>query len=256
MTTTVLEGFIKDAPPGELTDVVNDVKIILGNDSTELESVESAFREYNENQHMPVKLEGEQQCSIVSKYTRVEEGRYADHALGKTFQYVHRTREASDAQPYERVLSDLIPQIESYVQDHMCDDHAFQVAPYEGKEMILIVGSRYNPNNFWNGRWRSVYGFDGTSIIGTIHIDIHYYEDGNVRFTCTKPVDLNVRRDKIGQTIAELENQFHEEVNKEFEGLNEGAFKALRRQLPVSRQRMNWAKIEQYRIGMAFVDSK
>ncbi|MBE3050365.1 hypothetical protein IMZ48_49295, partial [Candidatus Bathyarchaeota archaeon] len=34
-----------------------------------------------------------------------------------------------------------------------------------------------------NGRWRSLYTFDPSSntLEGSIKIDVHYYEDGNVR---------------------------------------------------------------------------
>lgn len=50
--------------------------------------------------------------------------------------------------------------------------------------------------------------------------------------------------------IAAAEAKYQEEVNHSFVGLNEGPFKALRRQLPVTRSKMNWGKaMGNYRLG-------
>jgi capping protein alpha len=70
---------------------------------------------------------------------------------------------------------------------------------------IYIVGNKYNPSNYWcehlpsfvviqfsrtvtyrTGRWRSSYTLDLASspptLTGTIFVNVHYYEQGNVRF--------------------------------------------------------------------------
>ena len=49
--------------------------------------------------------------------------------------------------------------------------------------------------------------------------------------------------------IATAEKKYQEELNRGFAALNEGAFKGLRRQLPVTRQKVEWEKISGYRIG-------
>ena len=38
-------------------------------------------------------------------------------------------------------------------------------------------------------------------------------------------------------------------MNKAFTNLAEGAFKGLRRQLPVTRQKVKWEKVGGYRLG-------
>ena len=61
--------------------------------------------------------------------------------------------------------------------------------------VIQIVANKYNPNNFWSGRWRSEYllDLDARSVTGTISVTVHYYEQGNVRLapphTHTKHAD-------------------------------------------------------------------
>lgn len=54
----------------------------------------------------------------------------------------------------------------------------------------------------------------------------------------------------IIKTIAGLEKKYQEELNKAFGALSEGAFKSLRRQLPVTRQKINWDKILTYRVSL------
>lgn len=105
-----------------------------------------------------------------------------------------------------------------------------------------------------NGRWRSVYTFDPSSgsLEGTIKVDVHYYEDGNVRLQTKKPVSVSVASSTgagIAKEISSTERKYQEELNRGFVSLSEGAFKGLRRQLPVTRQKIEWDKVTGYRLG-------
>ena len=55
--------------------------------------------------------------------------------------------------------------------------------------------------------------------------------------------------DAVARKVAGIEKQFQESVNRGFVGMNEGMFKGLRRQLPVTRQRVEWEKIRGYSLG-------
>lgn len=57
--------------------------------------------------------------------------------------------------------------------------------------------------------------------------------------------------DAVVREIAKAENKFQEELNRAFVQLAEGSFKGLRRQLPVTRQRVEWEKIGGYRVCVA-----
>ncbi len=110
-------------------------------------------------------------------------------------------------------------------------------------------------NRSRNGRWRSRYVFDPASgtLEGAIRVDVHYYEDGNVRLLTNKPQTASVAGGATGtalaREIAALEKAYQEELNKKFVTLSEGAFKGLRRQLPVTRQKIEWEKVASYRLG-------
>lgn len=118
--------------------------------------------------------------------------------------------------------------------------------------MILLVANKYSPQNFWNGRWRSAYILNpsSNSLHGTIKVDVHYYEDGNVRMSTSKQVEVGSAgsAEVAVREIAKAENKFQEELNRAFVNLAEGSFKGLRRQLPVTRQRVEWEKIGGYRV--------
>jgi capping protein alpha len=105
-----------------------------------------------------------------------------------------------------------------------------------------------------NGRWRSLYVFDPSSgtIEGSIKVDVHYYEDGNVRLLTNKPVSASVPSGSgagIAKEISATEKKYQDELNKGFIDLSEGAFKGLRRQLPVTRQKIEWDRVTGYRLG-------
>jgi len=105
-----------------------------------------------------------------------------------------------------------------------------------------------------NGRWRSLYVFDPSSgtLEGSIKVDVHYYEDGNVRLLTNKPVNITVPSGTgagIAKEIAAGEKKYQEELNRGFMNLSEGTFKSLRRQLPVTRQKIEWEKVASYRVG-------
>ena len=119
---------------------------------------------------------------------------------------------------------------------------------------ILTVANKYSPSNYWNGRWRSSYTYNPSSnkLTGTINVDVHYYEDGNVRLLTKKDVSSTVSGGsaaEIVRQIASAEKKYQEDLNKAFGSLSEGAFKQLRRQLPITRQKIEWEKISGYRLG-------
>lgn len=81
---------------------------------------------------------------------------------------------------------------------------------------------------------------------------MHYYEDGNVRLLTNKAVTAQVSSGTgagIAKEIAAAEKKYQEDLNKGFVSLSEGAFKGLRRQLPVTRQKIEWDKVTGYRLG-------
>lgn len=57
-TTEIASAFISGAPPGELLDVVNDIKVLTADDSSLHSKLGAAFQKYNEEQLVTTKLPG------------------------------------------------------------------------------------------------------------------------------------------------------------------------------------------------------
>ena len=92
------------------------------------------------------------------------------------------------------------------------------------------------------------------TLTGTIKVDVHYYEDGNVRLQTSKEVEeVQLRGSgaaEVLRVVAQVEKRYQEELNRAFGALSEGAFKGLRRQLPITRQKIDWAKIGTYKLKL------
>ncbi|KFY38230.1 hypothetical protein V495_06693 [Pseudogymnoascus sp. VKM F-4514 (FW-929)] len=258
-----VSAFVEGAPPGELGDVIADIKALTVESPELISQLGPAFEKYNEEQFATVKLPGGSQQVIVSSHNSLGDGRYFDVENSSSFEFDHTTQKASNVQSYvlESANSDLIKSLIKSLAKH-AEDHypnsSYGVYPIENdsKIAILLVANKYSPNNFWNGRWRSLYilspSSSSSSLVGSIKVDVHYYEDGNVRLLTTKPVSLSVSSNaatSIVREIAVAEKKYQENLNKGFTSLSEGAFKGLRRQLPVTRQKVEWDKIAGYRHG-------
>ena len=63
------------------------------------------------------------------------------------------------------------------------------------------------------------------------------------------PTTVVASAGEIMKTIAKVEKGWQEELNRGFSRLSEGEFKSLRRQLPVTRQKVEWEKVTSYRAG-------
>ncbi|MCJ1262243.1 F-actin-capping protein [Lobaria immixta] len=226
-----VSAFVEGAPPGELADVVADIKALTPDDPALLELVKPAFEKYNEEQLTTVKLPGSGKYVsrhrgqvLVSSYNSIGGGRYYDVENQSSFAFDHTTQKASAVQSY------------SLDSQHI---------------------------DLMNGRFRTTYHFTPAtaSLSGTLKCDVHYYEDGNVRLTTSKTLASTAVSSSpsassssalaiaITKTIAATEHKYHDELNRGFTKLSEGEFKALRRQLPVTRQKVEWEKIGGYRLG-------
>jgi capping protein (actin filament) muscle Z-line, alpha len=71
-TTDICSSFILGAPPGELTEVVNDIKALTGDEQPDLiHKLRPAFQKYNEEQLTTVKLPGASQPVYQALFQRL-----------------------------------------------------------------------------------------------------------------------------------------------------------------------------------------
>ncbi|KAF1938948.1 subunits of heterodimeric actin filament capping protein Capz [Clathrospora elynae] len=258
--TAALSSFIDSAPPGELADVTKAIKSILGTESVQNE-LSPAFQKYNEEQFTTTKLPGGSTEVLVSEYNSLGDGRYYDAETQSSFAFDHAMGKASAVQSHvlesqqEDLLKSLAKSLSTHASEHYPkSSHGVYPTADDTALAILTVANKYSPTNYWNGRWRSSYVYTPSSgtITGSIKVDVHYYEDGNVRLLTEKKVALSVGSGsgaEVMRKISTEEKKYQEDLNRAFGSLSEGAFKSLRRQLPITRQKIEWEKISGYRLG-------
>ncbi|GAA6009734.1 hypothetical protein JCM11491_001078 [Sporobolomyces phaffii] len=120
---------------------------------------------------------------------------------------------------------------------------------------LYLVGNKYNPNNYWTGRWRSKYVLDYETgqLDGTAQVNIHYYEQGNVQLATTlyssERLDASPSPEQVVASIKQSEQTFATSLSSTYSELSDETFKGLRRALPKTRSKIDWNKAGGYRLG-------
>ncbi|KAH9457478.1 hypothetical protein MJO28_011777 [Puccinia striiformis f. sp. tritici] len=339
----VASALILQSPPGEVNDVFNDVRPIVGDDSELERGLLPALAQYNTEQLTLVELPNAKIPAMICPAARIdqpgpeqEEGkiRYLDPHSQQTFIFDHLRLTASEITTYtppdqeqEKLRLGLDKQAESYVKNHFQNavwsvfsspqepesviqqDSVDQTAsgsdqpvessnqseitpdvhpsspPIEDQESpeqssaivtdtedhnsasptssspsnkfkLYIVGNKYNPTNYWTGRWRSIYEIDMSSgtIKGEIQVNVHYYEQGNVQLSTNHSPEIEpisttntkkvIEPEEIMKVIQIAESKYQASLNSAYTDLGENTFKQLRRALPVTKQKVNWMNMK------------
>ncbi|KAM9902666.1 hypothetical protein OXX69_008222 [Metschnikowia pulcherrima] len=259
----IVGELVKTAPLGELGDVKADL-YALASDENSATINDALDRQINEN---GLVVSGNLIASKLNKDT--SSSKYWDYIGKKKFNVDLDTKRAIDIEPalpgveYPGYFEKLVELLEQYGNDHYPSDYAYTVIPGpENSVQIVIMGQKLNKSNFYTGMWKSVYSVDGSGKIeGNVKLDIHYYEDGNVRLDFDEPTESaslgEVSASAIVNYINKAENDASLKILEDFTLLNQKYFKNLRRLLPVTKSKINWGKaIGAYRLGSDVVNKK
>lgn len=277
-------NFLLQSPPGEINDVLNDVRNIISDDDSLQSGVLPALRQYNLEQFITADVPGQNHQCIVSEAARApaseeekeENGseRFWDPRSHTSFRFDHLSLEASDPvvhdiepEPFREALQQASL---NYLLAHYTSgvSSVFSIPDAPDQYTIQVVANKYNPTNFWSGRWRSEYRVNlaERTLEGKILVNVHYYEQGNVQLSTTYNVSLSLPQGisastttsaaKILALIESEESKYQNALADAYAEMGDQTFKRLRRTLPMTRQKLDWDKVLGYKLGAELTSNK
>merc|ERR1712136_613034 len=183
----------------------------------------SALSKFRLAQFTPVEVNGN--MVLITQHGLIDPSakRFIDPRSKSTFVYNFSSQQISDVQSIEdeemsdveAYRSEIDEAVRSYVEEYF----ATGVVTVYGKQNTVIVcveAHKYSPDNFWNGKWRSEY---------------------------------SITTEDIAKLLQKFEHDYQLAMITNYQSMSSGTFKALRRQLPVTRSKIDWNKILAYQIG-------
>jgi len=265
----IVSNFILHSPPGEFNEVFNDARILLNNDTLLKEGALGVFGQYTKDQLTPVKVKNGEYPVLISEHNDLGSNRFFDARTKQSFKYDPLRRETSDYDSWEpeagteKWRSALETELDLYISDHYKNGAGSVFSKKEEGKVTLVAcieAHLFQPKNCWNGCWRSQWfvSLDGESaeVKGVLKIQVHYYEDGNVQLVSSKEVTQSIAvadEEQLAKDLIRLfeesESDYQTAISDNYLTMSDTTFKALRRQLPVTRSKIDWSKMVSYSIG-------
>jgi len=269
----IANNFLLNSPPGEFHEVVTDIRGILTDDSILNETAPATFREYNTEQYLPVQSPGYEHQVLITKIGEVADGEYLDPRAQQVIFFDHIKQEVTGQRPIENELNQEVEPYRAAFEEHafnyVAEHYQNGAATVYGSKAsngqyvitVAISSSKYNPNNFWNGRWRSTWTItfspsgQQATLVGNIKVNVHYYEDGNLQLntnsdqkTTSSLGDSETAAANAFKAIAKTEQNYQGALEQSYNTMGETTFKALRRALPITRTKIDWSRIQNAKV--------
>ena len=258
----LIASLIETAPSTELPEVITSLQTISGASKS---TIDDAILKYIKTH--PIVIDD---YIITSLNKDPHSSKYIDYIKGEKFAFDIAKQAIIDVESYTpdvSVDSALVDKLQQYGDDYF-QGYTFTIIP-ESRDVytIVIIGEKLNKDNFYTGKWHSQYQVKDGEISGAIDLDIHYFEDGNVRLKYTESDISNQEgagssssvssASDVVNFINRTDNAIELKLIDQFQHLNQQSFKNLRRLLPVTRSKINWGSaIGNYRLGSDVVNKK
>lgn len=235
----VLHYFIRNTPVGELKEMLRDIRTLVPAEVLEMPEFSYYLSLYHETHGLKVPIET--QLALLCDSAKIE-GRYYDMKIGKSFLYdpVSETvDEVTELEPASEQVTELQSRLDQYLTEHYSPEAIGRVYTTEAGLLVRVFCQVVNLRNFYTGEWIGSWELKGTELTGSVNINVHYFEEGNLQMRHKKDFQQVIsdpsNPDNVVKVIKSLEQNLETELQTLYEELPRGALKLLRRALPVTR---------------------
>ena len=131
-----------------------------------------------------------------------------------------------------------------------------------GQLTVCVSARNVSLGNFWTGSWRAVYSLTvpqaaaggggggaaaATELKGGVKVSVHYFEDGNVQLHSASELSVSVLVEqpesaarRVADAVSKFEGEYQNALEEMYVNMHRTTFKAMRRLLPVNRQKFVW----------------
>lgn len=257
----IAQHYLLNAPPGQFNDVLTDVRALLPAGLLSEPMLAGIAREFNTKNMR--QLKSGDQSFVLSKAAEVDATHYQDPKSGRVLAVNHVAGSVieDDTQPMAAAMEPTVEEhraeielaMTEYVESQYYDDTACASVLAKGNEVTVILSAeKLNLRNFWSGQWISTWTATleptGTTVAGELKTRAHYFEDGNVQLQTKKPITAATlpQTDPAGVAqalrdhISLEEKTLQEGLEEMYLNMTDETFKAMRRVMPVHRNKVSW----------------
>jgi capping protein alpha len=255
----IAANFINYSPPGQIQKVVEDVKILLGG-AVPRSTLDGLMVKVNCTSFLAVDVPGEGRKVLITPFGDLGDGSFLDPVGNQRLFIDHGKQVCTGAEALSgseyRDSSGLRDDVDSAMNRYAANKLPNSVVTtyYKdvgGKSTITCCIGRcdLNLSNYWAGLWRSHWvlecsGSSSGQLKGTVHSNVHYFEDGNVQLDDSTTFSCELSGSNLAEAMAKKVEEYEMEFNKGMEEtyatMSETVLQGLRRRLPVTRVKFDW----------------
>ncbi|EWS75780.1 F-actin capping protein alpha subunit (macronuclear) [Tetrahymena thermophila SB210] len=260
---TIMEYIIKNAPYGEINDVIADLKKLVDDYHLYESYVDSLLIKHAQDHFAIVRDHPLQSTFLLTPLNYIEqEDCYLDQQHNLKVFVDHKTLKVTRTEEVEIASNPVLGQyrgfiekgIQEYLKNYYSGTEFGQLVYLDWDEenftiYIAITCKNLKLNSFHGGEWISDWKIDMKSFEGKVRINSHFFEGGNVMLKETKKFTEEVlftgsqienESQKIVKQIINLEQSVQTSLESMYERMSDQFFKNMRRILPVTNMKMSW----------------
>jgi len=262
--------FLVQAPLGEYKEVREAVTTLLNNDDLFKQACE-VLPAHLEGKCAPVTTEKSPGYILLTETAKLAPGVYACPRAGSAYTIDYSKLEVAEvreltAEENEQIgLEDglriaLEKATGAYIEEHHDKYGKYAVTKSGDEYCISVHANRARSDNFTSGTWL-VKGVlkpvgEGFNLSLENVVSVHYYEDGNVQMNSATKDEFKISKgdeDNVaGETLGALNKfvvNYHSKISDYYMKMQDSTFKLLRRQLPITKSKIDWDKLQVYTLA-------